>query len=116
MSLECHGGRKDRSITIFKCPHWHPSSTVPSPGIDEDFKSMRDVVPKQIIDNLLLHEDETQFAILMTFPYLRPIVISTVPNTKYSKYSLQSIQNCSSCLPQDGSPRRRCLAIPCALS
>ena len=42
-----------------KRPHWHPSSTVPSPRIGEDIKSMRDVVPQQLIDNILLHEDET---------------------------------------------------------
>ena len=61
MSLECQVGRKDRSITIFNGTSVHIGTRHQpySPRIGEDIKSMRDVVPQQTKDNLLLHEDET---------------------------------------------------------
>ena len=61
-SLGCQVGRKAPSTTISngkKLRHWHPSSTVPPPRIAENIESMSDVVPQQVLDEILLHEDES---------------------------------------------------------
>ena len=56
------GGSKGSIYNDFqrnKLQHWHPSSTVPPPKIAENIESMSGVVPQQILDEILLHEDES---------------------------------------------------------